>query len=75
MLKNVSRYIGVLLLVSMPCRPALAQIDISGEWGSRLHEDLGYRGTGPALGEYVFMTTNTVVVPAPPRGVPGQPRD
>ena len=28
------------------------KIDISGEWGSRLHEDVGYRGTGPALGDY-----------------------
>jgi hypothetical protein len=33
----------------------IAQIDISGEWGSRLHEDLGYRGPGPALGEYVGL--------------------
>jgi cyclase len=37
---------------------AFAQIDISGEWGSRLHEDLGYRGTGPALGEYVGVPLN-----------------
>ncbi|MBI4263432.1 MAG: MBL fold metallo-hydrolase [Acidobacteria bacterium] len=39
-------------------QPALAQIDISGEWGSRLHEDLGYRGTGPALGEYIGLPLN-----------------
>jgi glyoxylase-like metal-dependent hydrolase (beta-lactamase superfamily II) len=37
---------------------AFAQIDISGEWGSRLHEDLGYRGTGPALGEYIGVPLN-----------------
>jgi glyoxylase-like metal-dependent hydrolase (beta-lactamase superfamily II) len=46
---------GALVLFSPP---AFAQIDISGEWGSRLHEDLGYRGTGPALGEYVGVPLN-----------------
>jgi glyoxylase-like metal-dependent hydrolase (beta-lactamase superfamily II) len=46
--------VGLLLTASL----ASAQIDISGEWGSRLHEDLGYRGTGPALGEYVGVPLN-----------------
>jgi cyclase len=35
-----------------------AMIDISGEWGSRLHEDVGYRGTGPALGDYTGVPLN-----------------
>jgi cyclase len=33
-------------------------IDISGEWGSRIHEDVGYRGTGPALGDYTGVPLN-----------------
>ena len=34
------------------------KIDISGEWGSRVHEDVGYRGTGPALGDYTGVPLN-----------------
>ncbi|MEQ1757517.1 MAG: MBL fold metallo-hydrolase [Vicinamibacterales bacterium] len=48
----------LLAAVLLPAQLASAQIDISGEWGSRLHEDLGYRGTGPALGEYVGLPLN-----------------
>jgi glyoxylase-like metal-dependent hydrolase (beta-lactamase superfamily II) len=33
-------------------------VDISGEWGSRLHEDIGYRGTGPELGDYTGFPLN-----------------
>lgn len=32
--------------------PAVAQVDLSGEWGVRFHEDNPERGTGPDLGEY-----------------------
>ncbi len=32
--------------------PAAAQVDLSGEWGVRFHEDNPERGTGPDLGEY-----------------------
>ncbi len=48
----------VLAILLLAAVPALAQIDISGEWGSRLHEDLGYRGTGPTLGEYIGLPLN-----------------
>lgn len=36
----------------------LAEADIAGEWGSRHHEDVGYRGTGPFLGEYMGVPLN-----------------
>ncbi len=36
----------------------LAEVDIAGEWGSRHHEDVGYRGTGPYLGEYMGVPLN-----------------
>src|SRR5205085_2120764 len=35
-----------------------AQIDISGEWGSRIHEDLNHRSPGPALGDYGGLPLN-----------------
>lgn len=38
--------------------PAHAQIDISGEWGSRLHEDLNDRMEGPELGDYTGLPLN-----------------
>jgi hypothetical protein len=41
--------LGVLLVVSMP---AAAQIDITGSWASRLHEDYVERGPGSDLGDY-----------------------
>jgi glyoxylase-like metal-dependent hydrolase (beta-lactamase superfamily II) len=52
------RLVLLAALAFAVAQPAAAQIDIAGEWGSRLHEDLGYRGTGPALGEYVGLPLN-----------------
>lgn len=45
-------------LVVFLAAPASAQIDISGEWGSRLHEDLHHRGRGAQLGDYTGMPIN-----------------
>jgi hypothetical protein len=33
--------------------PALAQVDIAGEWAGRLHEDQPARSPGPLLGDYL----------------------
>lgn len=43
-----------LLLVMTLCFAghAAAQVDLSGEWAARLHEDQVYRGPGPEFGEY-----------------------
>jgi hypothetical protein len=50
---------GVLLAVSMAwSTPALAQIDFSGEWASRFHEDFRDRGPGPMLGDYLELPIN-----------------
>ena len=38
--------------------PALAQSDITGEWGARLHEDNPERGGGPEIGEYQGLPIN-----------------
>ena len=38
--------------------PARAQVDLSGEWGARLHEDQPWRGPGPEIGEYTGLPIN-----------------
>ena len=35
--------------------PAFAEVDLSGEWGGRMHEDQPYRGGGPEVGEYLGL--------------------
>src|SRR5262245_30099641 len=46
------------ILVSFAvARPALAQLDVSGEWGSIFHEDLPHRG-GMRLGDYTGLPLN-----------------
>ena len=43
------------LLVS---RPALAQVDLSGEWAPRFHEDAPHRAAGPEIGDYTGLPIN-----------------
>ncbi len=38
--------------------PALAEVDLSGEWGPRYHEDQPERLPGPAIGEYHGLPIN-----------------
>src|SRR5688572_33367394 len=49
--------IAVVLLVVLVAKPALAQVDISGEWGAIFHEDLPHRG-GMRLGDYTGLPLN-----------------
>ncbi len=44
---------GILLSI-----PALAQYDLSGEWGARYHEDFSERIPGPELGDYLGLPIN-----------------
>lgn len=46
---------GVVLLAS---GPASAQIDLSGEWDARVHEDQPERGPGPEIADYLGMPIN-----------------
>lgn len=39
-------------------RPALAQVDLTGEWGNRFHEDSAHRGAGPEIGDYTGLPIN-----------------
>jgi hypothetical protein len=54
-LRVMSLVAGSILLVSAP---ALAQVDLSGTWAARIHEDLPYRGPGPNVGDYLGLPIN-----------------
>jgi len=46
---------GALLAMSTP---AMAQVDLAGEWAARQHEDAPERGGGPEVGEYQGLPIN-----------------
>ncbi|MBI4265431.1 MAG: hypothetical protein HY657_13740 [Acidobacteria bacterium] len=50
----------LLLAALLFATPALAQVDISGEWGRNNHEDQPHRGPGAELGDYTGMPINAV---------------
>jgi hypothetical protein len=47
---------GVALI--MAASPAFAQVDIAGEWASRVHEDQPHRAPGAELGDYGGLPIN-----------------
>src|SRR5438094_6074253 len=51
----LSRALTATLLVVVP---ALAQVDFSGEWAPRFHEDQPERVPGPMLGDYLGLPIN-----------------
>jgi hypothetical protein len=46
------------LLIALACLPAFAQVDLSGEWGSRYTWDFLERLPGPELGDYLGLPIN-----------------
>lgn len=48
----------LMLLATLVPRPVLAQIDLTGEWGNRYHEDALARGAGPAIGDFSGLPLN-----------------
>jgi glyoxylase-like metal-dependent hydrolase (beta-lactamase superfamily II) len=48
----------ILCVAGLACFPACAQLDLTGEWGMRMHEDVPYRGPGPEVGEYLGLPIN-----------------
>src|SRR6266513_1947030 len=52
-----------LAVVALPflALPSFAQVDISGEWAARVHEDQPHRGPGPELGDYTGLPINAAV--------------
>src|ERR1700704_6436353 len=61
-MSNLSRlrttgFVLVLVAIAFPSR-SFAQIDLSGEWASRLHEDRPHRFEGPSIGDYTGIPLN-----------------
>ncbi len=56
----MARYAGLVLLFAMTfaARPAFAQVDMSGLWATRHHEDSTERGQGGELGDYTGIPLN-----------------
>jgi glyoxylase-like metal-dependent hydrolase (beta-lactamase superfamily II) len=52
---RIATALGVFVLAA--AGPALAQVDVSGEWGAVFHEDLPHRG-GMRLGDYTGLPLN-----------------
>ena len=48
----------LLLSLGLISSPAFAQVDLSGPWGQKMHEDQPERGPGPEIGDYTGMTIN-----------------
>jgi hypothetical protein len=50
--------LAVFIFMGMTSRPALAQVDLSGSWGQKEHEDRPERGPGPEIGDYTAIPIN-----------------
>jgi hypothetical protein len=61
MRKTVIRAAVAALMVAL-ATPAMAQFDVTGEWGQRRHEDAPERGPGPDLGDYAGLPVNAAAV-------------
>ncbi len=48
----------LLLFLGAMGRPAFAQVDLSGQWGQKMHEDEPERVPGPEIGDYTAMPIN-----------------
>jgi hypothetical protein len=48
----------LLLFLGLVGRQAFAQVDLSGQWGQKMHEDAPERGAGPEIGDYTGYPVN-----------------
>jgi glyoxylase-like metal-dependent hydrolase (beta-lactamase superfamily II) len=49
---------GLALVLCFIASPAFAQVDLSGQWSARYHEDQEHRIPGPELGDYLGLPIN-----------------
>src|ERR1043166_6757921 len=49
---------AVFLFTILAAVPAAAQVDFSGEWAPRFHEDQSERVPGPSVGDYLGLPVN-----------------
>ncbi len=52
------RVVSLLFAATFASTPAFAQVDFSGEWGVRMHEDQPERVPGPELGDFLGIPIN-----------------
>src|SRR5687767_3429559 len=55
---RLPRIAFILSVCALAASPAFAQVDISGEWAARGHEDQPHRGPGAELGDYTGLPIN-----------------
>ena len=55
---NMVRLTVFLIAILWPSLPGFSQIDFSGDWAPRLHEDQPERLPGPELGDYLGIPIN-----------------
>jgi len=55
---------AVLLSAVLFAVPAFAQLDLSGEWAPRFHEDQPERIPGPEIGDYLGLPINDAAASA-----------
>ena len=53
--KRLLAAVFTLLALALTSRPALAQLNLSGDWSPLVHEDQPERGPGPELGDYLGL--------------------
>jgi hypothetical protein len=51
-------FVAVWFIVVGPIVPAFAELDLSGMWANRLHEDFLERAPGPRIGDYLGLPIN-----------------
>jgi hypothetical protein len=51
-------FVAVCFVVTGPIVPAFAELDLSGMWANRLHEDFLERAPGPRIGDYLGLPIN-----------------
>lgn len=51
---------GLMLVITQAvlCSPAEADVDLSGSWGQKIHEDFEERVIGPSIGDYTGLPIN-----------------
>jgi len=50
--------LSILILIALGCVPAFAQVDLSGAWNPRYHEDQPERIPGPELADFLGLPIN-----------------
>lgn len=52
---RAGRAVALAVIMLLPPAPVSAQVDLSGTWSARVHEDQPERGPGPEIGDYLGL--------------------